>query len=297
MARQETPRATGAEEGERDCVLCPPLRFRLNEMADLPGESAVLADDGGLFLMPDLAPLADGHVLLVTALHHQCAGAFGEDLWAGAWRWRRRVGRIYRAAYGREDLVMFEHGPGTPQGGGACVDHAHWHLLPHPSGGGMRALLEERGLGGRVATRESVREYFRTGRSYLLLEEEGAVTVHPGEGVPSQYLRWVAKKALGLHGGTPGARQGAAYDPEPQIWRWQEQFGLPASRARFLRTLERLRAAMAQDETGEAQDEAEGEPEEAEEGGHPGARRVADHQKSSPAASRSPNPIRSTPSP
>ncbi|GAA3986064.1 hypothetical protein GCM10023085_80220 [Actinomadura viridis] len=293
MARQETPRAAGAEKGERDCVLCPPLRFRLNEMADLPGESAVLADDGGLFLMPDLAPLADGHVLLVTALHHQCAGAFEEELWERAWRWRHRVGRIYRAAYGREDLVMFEHGPGTPQGGGACVDHAHWHLLPHSSGGGMRALLEERGLGGRAATWESVREYFRTGRSYLLLEEEGAVTVHPGEGVPSQYLRWAAKKAL-------GAQQGAAHDPETQSWRWQEVFGLPASRARFLRTLERLRAAMAQDEAedeAEAEDELRGDPEGGpDEGGHRDARAAA-HQKSSPAASRSPNPIRSTPSP
>ncbi|MFD0853296.1 HIT family protein, partial [Actinomadura adrarensis] len=113
-----------------DCVLCPPLRFRLNAMADLPGESSVLAADDEFFLMPDLAPLVEGHVLLVASGHVQCAGAFGRRQWSTAWQWRHRVGRVFQAAYGSSDLLLFEHGPATPQGGGACVDHAHWHLIP-----------------------------------------------------------------------------------------------------------------------------------------------------------------------
>ncbi|XVQ07956.1 HIT family protein [Spirillospora sp. CA-255316] len=238
MARR--PEERGARQGVgEDCVLCPPLRFRLNAMADLPGEAAVLAADGDFFLMPDLAPLVEGHVLLVTSGHLQCAGAFGRGLWARAWQWRHRVARLYRAAYGDDDLVMFEHGPGTSQGGGACVDHAHWHLMPHGAGtgSGMREALEANGLPGARAKRDSVHRYFLAGRSYLLLDEQGKATVHPGEGVPSQYLRGVALHAL----------DGDA-EEEDRSWRWQESFCLPGSRARFLRTLEDLRAAVTADD-------------------------------------------------
>ena len=226
-----------AREAGADCVLCPPLRFRLNAMADLPGEAAVLDADADFFLMPDLAPLVTGHVLLVTTRHLQCAGAFARGLWARAWQWRYRVARLYKAAYGDSGLVMFEHGPATSQGGGACVDHAHWHLMP--GGGvtreGMRAVLEAHGHPGARATRDSVHRYFLAGRSYLLLDERGSATVHPGDGVPSQYLRGAA--LLALDGGAGKGRS----------WRWQESFCLPESRDRFLRTLTDLRAAVASD--------------------------------------------------
>jgi len=209
-----------------DCVLCPPLRFRFNDMADLPGESGVIARDGDFLLIPDVAPLAEGHVLLVTRDHYQCAGEFGRDMWERALRWRDHVARLYLAAYGRGELLLFEHGPATPQGGGACIDHAHWHLLPGTPG--IRAVVERRGRPGSSADRAALRAYYRTGRSYLLIEEAGVMTVHPGDGVRSQFLRW-AVTAAGPSG----------------TWRWQETFGLPASRRRFLRTLRALRAAQA----------------------------------------------------
>ncbi|MEU5883977.1 HIT domain-containing protein [Spirillospora sp. NPDC047279] len=204
-----------------DCVLCPPLRFRFNAMVDLPGEAAVLAADEHFFLMPDLAPIVDGHLLLVTVRHHECAGAFDPAMWARARAWRDRVARAYRAAYGSDDLVLLEHGPGTAQGGGSCIDHAHWHLLP--GSGGVRAVVTARGLPGEPASHETVRRRYRRRRSYLLIEECGTATVHPGDGVPSQFLRWAATVAL-------------AEGP----WRWQETFGLPGSRARFLRTVRAL---------------------------------------------------------
>lgn len=209
-----------------ECVLCPPLRFRFNGMAGLPGESAVVAGDRGFLLMPDVAPLVDGHVLLVTRDHYQCAGEFGRTMWERALWWRDRVARLYLAAYGNGELLLFEHGPASPQGGGACIDHAHWHLLPGTPG--VRAVVEGRGRPGAPAGRAALRAYVRTGRSYLLIEEGGLMTVHPGDGVESQFLRW-AVTAAGPDG----------------TWRWQETFGLPGSRRRFLRTLAALRAAAA----------------------------------------------------
>ena len=209
-----------------ECVLCPPLRFRFNGMAGLPGESGVIAADRDFLLVPDVAPLADGHVLLMTRDHYQSAGEFDRGMWEAALRWRDRVARLYRTAYGGGELLLFEHGPASPQGGGACIDHAHWHLMPGTPG--IRAGVEGRGRPGTPARRAALRAYVRGGRSYLLIEEGGVMTVHPGDGVESQFLRWAVTAA------GPDA-----------AWRWQETFGLPGSRRRFLRTLTALRAAAA----------------------------------------------------
>ncbi|NDU72642.1 hypothetical protein GWI34_08380 [Actinomadura sp. DSM 109109] len=217
---------TVRDEPDEDCVLCPPLRFRFNAMAGLPGESSVIDGDRDFFLTPDVAPLAEGHLLLVTREHHQCAGDFPAPMWECALRWRDRVARLYRDAYGDAALLLFEHGPASPQGGGACIDHAHWHFLPGTTG--LRAVVEGEGRPGAPAGHAALQAFYRAGRSYLLIEEDGAATVHPGDGVRSQFLRWAV----------------AAADPAP-TWRWQETFGLPASRRRFLRTLRAMRAAAA----------------------------------------------------
>ncbi|WP_433478994.1 HIT family protein [Spirillospora sp. CA-142024] len=213
-------------EPDHDCVLCPPLRFRFNGIAGLPGESGVIAGDRDFLLIPDVAPLVEGHLLLVTRDHHQCAGDFGREMWERALHWRDRVARLYREAYRTGELLLFEHGPATPQGGGACVDHAHWHLLPGTPG--VRAVVEREGRPGTPADHAALRACFRTGRSYLLIEEGGVATVHPGDGVRSQFLRW----AVTVTG-------------QGETWRWQETFGLPGSRRRFLRTLGAMRAATA----------------------------------------------------
>ncbi|MEU8306465.1 HIT domain-containing protein [Actinomadura sp. NPDC048955] len=215
---------TVRDEPDHDCVLCPPLRFRVNGMAGLPGESGVIAGDRDFFLIPDVAPLAEGHLLLVTREHHQCAGDFPGPMWERAMRWRDRVARLYREAYGLGGLLLFEHGPASPQGGGACVDHAHWHFLPGTAG--VRTVVEREGRPGVPADHATLQARYRAGRSYLLIEEDGAATVHPGDGVRSQFLRW----AVAAGGAGPA-------------WRWQETFGLPASRGRFLRTLRAMRAA------------------------------------------------------
>ncbi|MEV5575899.1 hypothetical protein AB0L06_38175 [Spirillospora sp. NPDC052269] len=215
-----------------DCVLCPGLLFRLNTIADLPGRDAVLAADDAFFLMPDLAPLAAGHLLLVSAAHLPCAGAFGPDLWERALAWRGTVARLYRSAYGDPALLVLEHGPARPQGGGACVDHFHWHLLPGVTG--VRALLERDGLDGVQASHAALSERHRAGRSYLLVEESGTATVHPGDGAPGQYLRRAAANAL----------------RRPGPWRWQEVFASPESKARFHDTLDVLRTAV--EDTGRA---------------------------------------------
>jgi diadenosine tetraphosphate (Ap4A) HIT family hydrolase len=226
VIRQVMLRARDA--GAEDCVLCPPLRFRFNHMAALPGADGILCGDRDFYVVPDLAPVAEGHLLLVTTAHWTCSGAFPAWLWRAAVRWRDHVAAIYRAAYGTEEIAVLEHGPARPQGGGSCIDHAHWHLLPGVPG--VRAVVEGQGLAGIPATHEAARALLAAGRSYLLIEEAGDGRLYAAEDLPGQFLRRAAVTAL----------DGWPEPPPSTAWRWQEMFGLPGNRRRFLATLETL---------------------------------------------------------
>lgn len=210
-----------APPGEPDCVFCPPLRFRLNRIAGLPGAAAVLGGDDAFFVIPDLAPVAEGHLLLVAAGHRLCAGALTAAEWARAERWLAWVSHLYRAAYGTTGLLVFEHGPARPQEAGACVDHLHLHLLPGAPP--LARALDRSGLTGVAAGIATVRALHSAGRSYLWVGD----VVYPVDRPRAQVLRWAA-----LAAGAPGGATG----PAP-AWRWQESFGLPESRRRFLATL------------------------------------------------------------
>ena len=76
MTRAEVIRQvvlSARDTGVEDCVLCPPLRFRFNHMVELPGAGGILCGDRDFFVVPDLAPVAEGHLLLVTTAHWTCA--------------------------------------------------------------------------------------------------------------------------------------------------------------------------------------------------------------------------------
>ncbi|WP_157963720.1 HIT family protein [Actinocorallia populi] len=206
------------EPSAHDCVLCPPLRFRLNEMAGLP--PGVLARDADFYLAPDLAPLVEGHLLLVSERHWRCGGQLPPALWQRAEGWRAEVSGRYARAYGDPGVLVLEHGPASPGGGGACVDHFHWHLLPDAGalGGRVRAAAEAAGLTGRPAGHEALRRLHDEGRSYVMVGGHA----YPADELPGQFLR------------------GAVLGEGSPVWRWQELFGLPPSRRRFHATLKAL---------------------------------------------------------
>lgn len=202
-----------------DCVLCPVLRFRFNEMADLP--SLVLAQDSDFYVTPDVAPLVEGHLLLVSQMHWLCGGQLPERLWNAACSWRERVADWYVQAYGSGDVLVMEHGPATSQGGGACIDHFHWHLLPDRGelAAQVHRAAETAGLTGMPLSRPVLVGLYEAGRSYITVGGR----VYPADVLPGQFLR------------------GAVLEGEP-VWRWQELLGLPESRSRFLTTLDALGA-------------------------------------------------------
>ncbi|MEU8173225.1 hypothetical protein AB0C14_10135 [Microbispora hainanensis] len=212
----------GDSPGSDDCAFCPQLRFLLNRLENLPGATGVLWGDEDFFVIPDLAPLDEGHLLVVSVRHELAMGAFPQPVLARLEDHLKRVSRIFRSVYGREAL-FFEHGPATPGEAGSCIDHAHMHCLPAKT----RVLgeLRQEGVLFGPTSLADLSLLHRSGKSYLFLQEAGErLCCSAGvEKLPNQMMRraysWASKS---------------------DSWRWQTLYMRTASRHRYMATLNRL---------------------------------------------------------
>ncbi|GAA3794169.1 hypothetical protein GCM10022226_11870 [Sphaerisporangium flaviroseum] len=207
-----------------DCAFCPGLRFRLNRIENLPGATGVLWGDRDFFVIPDLAPLDDGHLLIVTVDHNLAMGACPEDVLTRLEGNLQRVSRLFRLLYGREAL-FFEHGPTSPGEAGSCIDHAHMHCLPAKAG--LVQALRHQGLAVEPTSLADLNMVHKARKPYLFVQEAGERTYCVAQKPPNQMMRRLYNSALGR-----------------DTWRWQDLYMQTDSRERFMETLNRLLPAV-----------------------------------------------------
>jgi len=189
-----------------DCELCKELRdgpagteFEQTYAGDPPDR--LLASSSGYRLIADLAPLTEGHALLLPAAHHlSFANALVEDAdEVGALL--GRIDTAYSSIWGR--LTLLEHGSSTSMLGSACIHHAHLHLLP-VDGRAIDAIMSRDGLQHQdlPSLADLAAALGGTDEAYFLRADNTGARVY-GIGQPrkSQYLRAVAAEALGLADG------------------------------------------------------------------------------------------------
>jgi diadenosine tetraphosphate (Ap4A) HIT family hydrolase len=225
-------RAHFADDGDPECVFCTRYRFRMNTDAGVPGAAGVLWGDDDLWCVPDLAPLRQGHLLLVSTAHYPCYGACPPGLLLKLGTYKTLVARMLTDVYDLP-VTFFEHGPATSQGGGSCIDHAHLHCVPGvPS---LRGEIEAQGLDGRPVEPAQLVDLYGSRTSYLYVEDDAGPVAYPcGKPLPPQFLRKAAVAGSGP-------------------WRWQESYGTLATRELFLETLRRLLPCADRLLTGQAE--------------------------------------------
>ncbi|MEU8268322.1 hypothetical protein AB0B89_14270 [Sphaerisporangium sp. NPDC049002] len=209
-----------------ECAFCPGLRFRLNRLENLPGATGVLWGDGDFFVVPDLAPLDEGHLLIVTVDHNLAMGACSEDVLTRLGTNLDRVSALFRSVYDREAL-FFEHGPASSGEAGACIDHAHMHCLPATAS--VVGTLRDEGLTVGPASLAGLKAQHIAGDSYLFVQEAGNPMCSLVRNTSNQLMRRLYSSALGK-----------------STWRWQDMYMQPDSRQRFLETFNRLLHAVDQ---------------------------------------------------
>jgi hypothetical protein len=124
-----------------------------------------------------------------------------------------------------------EHGAiNRCQRGGACIDHAHLHLMPLPAD--LYPVLSERFSFGELGSISEVRRFKDAQVPYLYYQGEGLRSYGVGlsQDVPSQMLRQIACQALGT----------------PELWDWRNQ-PLRDVLQRFASEYKRLAVAAPKD--------------------------------------------------
>ena len=178
-----------------DCLFCPNLRFQVNRELKLPGASSILWGDDDLYVVPDVAPLVEGHLLIISTDHHICFGACPESTAQALDAARRFVRRLFREVY-QVDPLFVEHGPTRCYKAGACINHAHLHCLPVTLP--VRDCVESRLGGVMEATIETLRTLYQSGTSYIYLENgDDQGWAYPTDNLPSQFLRQTVTSLLG----------------------------------------------------------------------------------------------------
>jgi diadenosine tetraphosphate (Ap4A) HIT family hydrolase len=177
--------------------------------SEYPRRSNVLYETENFFVVPSIGQIGiEGYVLICSKVHRSGLGDVPPSQHEELEKLLRLTRSVLSSVYGIEPVV-FEHGPRSPcQVGGACIDHAHLHVVPAPVDlmGTLLPLLQKRlGLGRflRIERTEGfhrIREVFEGRKtSYLLCEEADRqrFVVEVDFPIPSQYLRQIIASELG----------------------------------------------------------------------------------------------------
>lgn len=159
--------------------------------------SRELARSEQLVALADLAPLVPGHLLVVPREYAPSFAVLPEPAWRDWEILRERLVDALKRQWA--DPVIYEHGSTGAMRGSACITHAHLQLVP-----GALDLVHEMEDDGlrviQVRDQRDIRTLSDAERPYFYVEAAGrghfAWADDPQ--MPSQYLRRIAARALGL---------------------------------------------------------------------------------------------------
>lgn len=158
--------------------------------------SRILSETILLAVIADISPLVEGHLLVVPKKHYLNFASVIEDYRQEAVRVIRRARDWVRETYG--SVALFEHGS-TSDPGGACIVHAHIHVLPVSVTGLAAVMRRDEMELTALGDITSWTEISKTPHPYLLCSDgERSLVTFPAVPVRRQYLRSAAAEVLGI---------------------------------------------------------------------------------------------------
>ena len=199
------------DETVQQCLLCDVVTdadarpFRsLFSPSELPSEFLLKTDR--FSVVADVAPLARGHVLVVSDVHVASMADLPSESLEKLGAIRRFVTSVFRAEYG-SGSIAFEHGLCDPTLKSACgIDHAHLHVLPTDMSitDAFRSVFDCRGISSLSqlpGANSGSQEYL------LLIDQQEKHYLATVEEPTSQFFRKVISDGMG-----------------EILWRWSDKF-------------------------------------------------------------------------
>ncbi len=173
--------------------------------ADLP-ENQIIDQSEHFYAKAALGHFVPGYTLIVPKDHWICYAEVPVELYMELDGFLSHVKRKLRAVTGKS-IMVFEHGPmNRIYSAGACIEHAHLHLLPVSNHllKPLRATFTFR----RLQSRSQIVQHHGRRTQYVYMETPAGIHCFSEvtKILPTQYIRRVACSTLGL----------------PHLWDWRK---------------------------------------------------------------------------
>jgi diadenosine tetraphosphate (Ap4A) HIT family hydrolase len=204
---------------ECKCYFCDGL-FGLNKKIGVAAAESIIYQDDNVFITPDIAPVVEGHFLIVTKKHWNSFANVDDDTYASL-----EAAKEYLrcSVFKKEKHLFFEHGAVRKNTAGCCIDHAHMHVIPISSDIDIDGFITQFVASEKMeASKCSIQKCANDNQPYLFYEiEENSQWYYPVEWLPHQFFRMMVR-----------------YHFSVAQYRWGEQYMTDKSKELFMNTLE-----------------------------------------------------------
>lgn len=197
------------------CNFCEDI-LKKNRLLGLPAKESILYEDENIYVMPDISPLAIGHLLIISKKHFQSFASANAETMESL----KKFLRYYKKRIGNRNFSIFEHGAVIPYHAGASIDHAHMHILPYVLDIKQKltntfGYPQKYDLTQISILKEKKQSYF-----YCMVNNENLGVIFEVQKVPSQFLRKIVNELL---------MNNDSYD-------WKQNYQTPESQLLFYKT-------------------------------------------------------------
>ena len=172
-----------------DCLFCS-IQEQYNPSNP---EDEILDESENFYAKAALGHFVFGYTLIISKEHFPSFGYVPEHLFFELEAFRDNVfGKLHNLC--RRPITIMEHGAiNRCQRGGACIDHAHLHLMPLAAD--LYPALSERFPFGELRSIRELRRFKDAQSCYLYYQREGLQShgVQLSQDVPSQLLRRIGE--------------------------------------------------------------------------------------------------------
>ena len=175
----------------RECFFCEEKLFSLNKSVGLACKDSIIFEDKNVFITPDIAPLIEGHFLIVTKKHLTSFGGVNDQIYKSL----KKAKKFLRSTiYKNEKVLFFEHGSVVTKTAGACIDHAHIHAIPIVQDINVDKFMKEVVAEfitseKQRASRDTLMRCADNKQPYLFYENDEEAWYYPVDKLPSQLFR------------------------------------------------------------------------------------------------------------
>lgn len=176
------------------CVFCEEHCYYLYNLVlgNANIDDLVIHRTKNFIVLPDIAPLVEGYLLIMPINHYSCFGDLLGNHLAEFNEVKEFIFNLLSITYTKP--IFFEHGPAKPKQAGCCVDHAHFHCIPINAE--LSATINGNLQRHNITQIQELVDYTNNNVSYLYYENNiGSKYAYPLNAnhsiLPSQYLRMV----------------------------------------------------------------------------------------------------------